>query len=214
MPFGPTNTPVFYPAMTKNMKDEWGGLFIERLRELSSIGGETVFISATMKKCIGNRKIVSGTKIIIDDIILWSSNIYALFVYLECICTIFRKHRVSFRLDKCDFLKPRVEYVGRHVTNDGICPASSKLSMINDWKIQERGESLFLFIGFINFYHRYASYMEIRLKPLRNILTQYYRETILLMAWSPDLILTFEELKGTITSSPVLARYDPLKPTF
>ena len=48
MPFGPTNTPVFYPAMTKNMKDEWGGLFIERLRELSSIGGETVFISSTI----------------------------------------------------------------------------------------------------------------------------------------------------------------------
>ena len=56
--------------------------------------------------------------------------------------------------------------------------------------------------------------MKIRLKPLRNLLTQYYRETILLMAWSPDLILTFDELKGIIRSSPVLARYDPLKPTF
>ena len=70
MPFGSTNASAFYAAMMKNMKDEWDGLFIERLRELSSIGGETVFISATMKKCIGNRKIVSGIKIFIDDILL------------------------------------------------------------------------------------------------------------------------------------------------
>ena len=70
VPFGPKNAPVFYSAMMKNMKDEWDGLFIEMLRELSSIGGEIVFISATMKIYIGNRKIVSGIKIFIDDILL------------------------------------------------------------------------------------------------------------------------------------------------
>ena len=82
MPFGPTNAPAFHSAMTKNMKDEWNDLFIVRLRELSSIGVETVFISATMEIYICNRKIVSGTKIIINSILLRSSNICALFVYL------------------------------------------------------------------------------------------------------------------------------------
>ena len=56
--------------MMKNMKDKWDGLFIERLQEISSIGVEIVFTSATMDMYIGNRKIVSGTKIIIDDILL------------------------------------------------------------------------------------------------------------------------------------------------
>ena len=60
--------------MMKNMKYEWDGLFIEKLRELSSIGGETVFTSATTEVYIGNKKIVSGTKIIIDDILLWTVN--------------------------------------------------------------------------------------------------------------------------------------------
>ena len=72
-------------------------------------------------------------------------------VYLECICTVFRKCRVSFRLDKRDFLKPRVEYVGNDVTSDGNCSASAKFDMINDWKIPEREECLFPFIGLINF---------------------------------------------------------------
>ena len=82
MSFGPTHAPAFHSAMTKNMKDEWDDLFIVRLRELSSIGVEIVFISATMEIYICNRKIVSGTKIIINSILLRSSNICALFVYL------------------------------------------------------------------------------------------------------------------------------------
>ena len=60
--------------------------------------------------------------------------------------------------------------------------------MIDDWKIPERGESLFSFIGLINFYHRYAPYMEIRLKPLRKLLKPYYRRTIPMIAWTPDLV--------------------------
>ena len=35
-----------------------------------------------------------------------------------------------------------------------------------------------------------------------------------MMVGTPDLISLFEELKVTITSSPVLARCDSLKPTF
>ena len=53
--------------------------------------------------------------------------------------------------------------------------------MKNDWKIPERGENLFTFIGLINFYYRHAPYIENRLKPLRKLLKQYYRETITLM---------------------------------
>ena len=105
IPFGPTNYPAFHSAMTKMMKDKWDGLFTARLRELSSIKGEIVSVSATMEIYIGNRNIVSGTRIIINDILLLGSNVCALCVFLKCICRVFRKYRVSFRLNKCDFLK-------------------------------------------------------------------------------------------------------------
>ena len=138
----------------------------------------------------------------------------ALFVYFECICKVFRKYRVSFRLNKCDFLQPQVEYVGRDVTNAGNCPVLSKFNMIDDWPLPNRGESIFSLIGLINFYHRYAPYMEIRLKPLRRMLKTFYRKTIPSTAWTTELTQLFEELKVTITSSSVLARFDPKKHTF
>ena len=34
------------------------------------------------------------------------------------------------------------------------------------------------------------------------------------MAWTQELIELFNDIKVCITSSPVLARYDPAKPTF
>ena len=138
-----------------------------------------------MKYLIGRKQIVAGIRIIIDEVLLWCSNVDALFIHFECICKIFRKYEVSFRLNKCNFLKARVEYVGHDVTNNDNYPASSKFDIINDWQLPERVESLFSFIGLLNFYHRYAPYMEIRLKPLRKLLYAYYRNSITLAAWTP-----------------------------
>ena len=137
-------------------------------------------VRSTMEIYSGGKKIVSGTIFIIDDILLWCSNIAALFMYLENICTVLRKYRVSFWLNKYEFLKPRVEYVGHHLTKVVNCPAISTSSMINNWPLPNRGEDSFSFIGLINFYHRYAPYVEIRLKPLHKLLKRFYGKTTLI----------------------------------
>ena len=56
--------------------------------------------------------------------------------------------------------------------------------------------------------------MEISSKPLRKFLKVYYRQVIPIMAWSSERITLFGELKVTLISSPVLARFDPEKSTF
>ena len=47
---------------------------------------------------------------------------------------VIKKYHVSFILDKCQFLKDRVEYVGHNLTLTGNVPSKSKFNMINDWK--------------------------------------------------------------------------------
>ena len=56
--------------------------------------------------------------------------------------------------------------------------------------------------------------MGIRLKPLRKLLKTCYCKYIPLAVWTPDLISLFEELKGTIIPSSLLARFDPEKTPF
>ena len=119
---------------------------------------------------VGTVKLSSGTKSIIDDIMIWATYIPAVLLYLECVCRVFQKYRVSFRLDKCTFLQERVEFVGHDLTADGNFPAASKFDMIRDWVLPTTGQSLHSFVGLVVFYHRYAPYLEIWIKPLCRLL--------------------------------------------
>jgi len=214
MPFGPTNAPGFYTCMMGNLRDEWQILFLQKLLLLKQIGHELITIRNTNEVFIGEKRIYSGTKIIIDDIFLWSTNLDLVILLFECVCQIFLKYRVSFRLGKCEFLKERVEYVGHDLTPTGNCPAASKFDMINDWKLPDHSQQLHSFVSLLNFYSKFEPYFEIKVKPLRRLYRQHFKKDIPLSAWTPELIELFNELKIAITSSPVLARFDPGKITF
>ena len=49
------------------------------------------------------------------------------------------------------------------------------------------------------------------MKPLRKMVKKFYRKPMSALVWSAELSSLFTDLKKSITSSPVLARFDPLK---
>ena len=104
MPCGPTNAPTFYSATMSDFEYEWDTLFIIRVKALSYIDGEPVPITDSFEIFVGKQNIISGTKTIIDDIFLYCSNKSIILLYFEFICIIFRKYRVRFCLNKCEFL--------------------------------------------------------------------------------------------------------------
>ena len=124
------------------------------------------------------------------------------------------QYQVSFKLSKCEFLSERTEYVGHDICPSGNSPAASKFQMINDWPLPLHGQSLFSFISLVTFYHWFIPYHKLRIKPLRQLVQRYYRCDILIMAWTPSTIKLFNDFKTSITSAPVLARFDPTKPLF
>lgn len=101
----------------------------------------------------------SGSRSIIEDILLWCYHEESLIVYFECVCKVFFKYRCSFNLAKCVFLLDRLEYVGHDILKDGTTLARSKFNMINDWKLPISGQNLFSFIGLVTFYHIFAPFM-------------------------------------------------------
>ncbi len=213
MPFGPCNAPTFYTAMMLDFKEEWDTLFVVQVQKMENVDGKPVKVQGTII-FIGPDKLFYGSRAIIDDILLWTSNLCLTIVYFRCVCMVFQKYRVSFKLKKCEFLKDRTEYVGYDVLSSGNSPAQSKFDMINDWPMPTTGQSLHSFIGLVNFYHRFAPYLEIRLKPLRQLCKKYYRKPIPVLEWTTDLLQLFADIKVSITSGPILARYNPDKPTF
>ena len=74
MNFGPTNAPALYSATIINFKDEWDKLFIIRVKALSYIDEKPVRVTDSFEIFVGKHKIISGTKTIIDGILLYCSN--------------------------------------------------------------------------------------------------------------------------------------------
>ena len=163
---------------------------------------------------IGDKPLVWGSRTIIDNILLWCDNTSFILILFRCICEVFQKYRVYFRLDKCEFLNLRVEYVDHDILRHGNCPAQSTFILIKDWPLPMSGQALLSFIGLVNFYHRYAPYIEMRLKPLRKMVKEFYRKSIHVIAWSSEFIELFTNLKQCIASLPVLTRLEPSKLTF
>ena len=123
-------------------------------------------------------KLYGCTKLIIYDILIWSSTIPSMSVYFECIYRVFQKFHVSFRQDKFHFVMDRVEYVVHDILADRNYPVQSTFDLIKDWNIHNSGSSLHSFVGLVIFYHRYASYLEISVKPLRALVKKYFHAEI------------------------------------
>ena len=125
IPFGPKNAPSFYTAMMKDFQREWNTDFNSQ----ATIDPPNPPIKNSPAVDV---KVLHGTKIVIDDILLYSTNVFTLICYLSCVARVFVRHRLSFKLNKCKFFEPRVEYLGYDLTSSGNCPAKSKFNMITN----------------------------------------------------------------------------------
>ena len=104
MTFGPINAPPFYTAMMKDLKDEWEKIIIP-VAALGTHQNHTITLTSVNEIMIGAQFLISSSKTIVDDTLLWCDDKELIMIYFSCVCKIFLKYRVSFRLDKCEFLK-------------------------------------------------------------------------------------------------------------
>ena len=157
---------------------------------------------------------VTGSAVIVDDLLLWSTSKSLLYLLFECYCRGYLKYRTTLKLKKCDFLKKRFEFVGHDILQNGNTTASSKYDRINDWKLPASADSLHSFVSLCNFYNKFIPYFELKVAPLRSLYIKYNHKNIPDKEWTPELQKLFSSLKQDLTSEPLLARYDSTKPIF
>ena len=89
--------PNIYTAMMLDFKEEWDALFMKEVQALQFIDGKLI----TEKEgslFIGTDKLYFGSRTIIDDVLIWSSYLRLTILFFRCVCMIFQKYRVSFKL--------------------------------------------------------------------------------------------------------------------
>ncbi len=115
---------------------------------------------------------------------------------------------VTLNLQKCEFGKRKLRFVGQIISEEGIEADPSKVSAVTDMKSPENTTELRRFLGFVNQLSKFSSVLAEKSKPLRDLLRKDKD-----YVWSEVQQLAFEEIKHVISRAPVLAMFDPKKKT-
>jgi hypothetical protein len=130
------------------------------------------------------------------------------FTLAKCVCLIARKYHLTWKLKKAQWMPPSIEFVGVDVYSDGgNTPAQSKDSILSNWKIPSTPRHVLGFIGFAIFYLRWCPWFELKIKPLRNIISEYTLDhTFLPTEFNSSCIQIFHDIRDHILAKPILQR--------
>ena len=66
-----------------------------------------------------------------------------------------QQHNLFLKLEKCEFEKSSVEYLGVIVSHNSIKMDPVKVAGVAEWPVPSNRKEVQLFLGFTNFYQRF-----------------------------------------------------------
>ncbi|CAI5676583.1 unnamed protein product [Oreochromis niloticus] len=137
---------------------------------------------------------------------------------------------LKLSIDKCQFCRPQVTYVGHIVSEKGIATDPTKVEAVASWKQPTDFPSLQSFLGFCGYYRRFIKDYSIIVKPLTELCkgyppTQKGKRAVKVPEktyhrvnepfgdrWDAACTEAFQNIIHSLTNAPVLAFADPTKP--
>jgi Reverse transcriptase (RNA-dependent DNA polymerase) len=110
LPMGILNAHSFFCAMVKRFETEWN---------LKAVALGIQSATSEIKEAAGD----PNCETIVDDVILGADNPWDLILYFLCVLEVLEKYRVTVKLQKCQFMHQKVEFVGFGVLPEGNSPA-------------------------------------------------------------------------------------------
>jgi len=94
------------------------------------------------------------------------------------------------------------------VCTDGNRPSQSKHQLLKTWPQPELVSDIAEFIGFAQFYSRFIHHFELRVTPLRELVTTNDYSDPVGPIWTEAATLAMEDLKDSILADPFLTRFN------
>ena len=141
-----------------------------------------------------------------DDILIYSKTWKDHLIHLEQVLSMLEENQFYAKMSKCMFGKEEVSYLGHVISKEGVKVDPKKIKSITDWPKPTNISKLRGFLGLTRYYQRFnQNYVHIT-APLSNLLKRNA------FRWSVEADKCFEALKGTMSSTPILATPDFSKP--
>ena len=138
--------------------------------------------------------------VFIDDILVYSGSLEEHSEHLRIVLQILRERQLYAKLSKCQFWLDRVTFLGHVISVEGVSVDPQKIEVVVNWKPPKNVSEVRSFLGLAGYYRKFVEGFSKIAAPL----TKLTRKDV-----KYDLVdacqQSFEELKGRLTSAPVLA---------
>ena len=110
------------------------------------------------------------------------------------------KHDLYFKLEKCLFHVPSIDYLGVILEKGVTCMDPVKIAGIKNWPTPTKVKDIHSFLSFCNFYRAFINGFLSITRPLNALMKKDQTWT-----WTEEHQKAFDTLKAHVTSEPILA---------
>ncbi|XP_043212819.1 uncharacterized protein LOC122376896 [Amphibalanus amphitrite] len=136
---------------------------------------------------------VSCVFVYLDDVLIFSPDAEQHHKDLQTVLGILHRHRLRISLDKCDFFKPQVVYLGHTVSAEGLRPPDAKIEEIADLPTPPDSTALRRFLGMVGFFRRMIPHFAEIVHPLTELMKHNQKSTNL--PWTETELAAFTDIK-------------------
>ncbi|XP_076859481.1 uncharacterized protein LOC143512733 [Brachyhypopomus gauderio] len=150
---------------------------------------------------------VQNCEVYLDDVVIYTSSWAH---HIQVLDNVFRKLQdasLVLNMEKCDFGKGEIIYLGKVVGNGTVRPLNAKVDAICAFPAPETRRHLRRFLGMAGYYRCFCPNFSDVVAPMSNLLCKNVP-----FVWSPACQRSFEAVKSLLISAPVLAAPDYDRP--
>ena len=148
-----------------------------------------------------------GVVCYLDDILVTGKDTQEHLSNLEAVLQKLKEHNLRIKSTKCKFLQNSVEYLGQVVSAQGIDTSERKVEAVLKMSPPTNQRSLRSFLGIVNHYGKFIPFLADLSAPLNKLLRKDAP-----FHWSVESEDSFKRIKEALTSTEVLAHFDPKLP--
>ncbi len=144
----------------------------------------------------------------LDDIVIYSYDFFTHMIKLEKIFQRLREHKFLVQLDKSEFCKTEINYLGYVISDAGIQPNPEKIKCIKNFPAPTNVKQIQQFLGLTGYYRRFINHYSDLMKPLTLLLK---KDTP--FQWSKECENSFQKLI-TLLTEDLLLKYPDFSKLF
>ena len=148
-----------------------------------------------------------GALVYLDDIMVYSEDIKLHYNKLDQVLARLRRANLKLKLEKCQFFRKSLVYLGYLVTNEWLKPDHDKVMTLEKYSVPTSVEQARSFIGLVGYYRQ----MVPEFSRLASPITSLFKKNAT-FNWTPECQRAFQEIIRKIISYPVIHFPDFTKP--